>query len=1113
MASEPQKAPRREEVPPLIDGYEMLGAIGRGSSGTVFRARSLAVDREVAIKILHAHLTGESRLVRRLQREARTTARLAHPHIVSAVDMGENGGRWWYAMEFVDGPSLAQRLRNEGRIREREALRLFIPLCEALEHLFEHGVVHRDVKPANILIDRASGARLADLGLAFAEDDPSITGTGGTLGTPHYISPEQAIDPRKADVRSDIWSFGATLFHAVCGRPPFAGESAAEVLSAVLYARIPDPQELEATLSKRLALVLRKCLTRAPEKRYQNPHELLLDLERVRERRAPKVRRSALDPVARQPVQVRRAVLVAGSVLVAGLTLVLALLPRLLREEPEPGALVAGAGGPFVQLEDLAARRARAQGTPAELLAEAVGLEPLVPAHERARYQELVRALDADLRKTARAVQGELETEFEQAIADGDQDKAWRLFHGPLEERFRRRTGYDLAALAQAGVNLSPWRERLELELDGALETGLSELEAALLDWRSERLATEEARLAQQDWEGALEALRFVDADEVLTEAGFRVRLPPASTAGLFEDLAREFGLRMERVQDQWTEVDRGIAEFVVTRRTTLERTLRESRPRIAAADMLRADFERELFERRLTRDKMPVGLARAGLEELEASAHTLLELEESLLEEDARADFAEVDELSADALRRREYERARGLWQDERMRLAATPRCAESAARGELLRRMDVRIDEARLLEQLMARVSERVWELDGQTVDLRYNSITYSNVRIRSGADPLHQGFFVDRINVPIELVRLPSLQIEAFAGFGEENGLAPDERLTLALLRFHDGRALDAQRVLFSGPLPSGAPRSQIGPDLADRIARALEREQQESGAREQEARRLYDGIRDPAFQEHSARIAVLRIGRLLDEFGDVPLVREQRSELVRLRTRLEERVRPRDQGEFERVFQPTRVEPSALGRVTLYYEFKDNRLGAWEAGDWTHDGLGLVLGARFPVASFADLAAERGLRLALQEPLNPDSLEVTLRFEALQGDQPASYLWLSVVGFQVALGAPEPGASGASAEPRFLVGTDEADTFLQRFAGGEGKRAQSLLVPGGPPRELRFKAARRSGRCELYLDGALLERTSGLKAPPSDARALSVRSWGAVRLLSVVIEGQR
>ena len=118
-------------------------------------------------------------------------------------------------------------------------------------------VLHRDIKPGNILLDRAGGARLADLGLAFADDDPLLTTADGTLGTPHYISPEQARDPTTADIRSDIWSLGATLFHTLCGRPPFAGASTAEVLSGVLYAAIPDPNSLEPELSRGLVLVLR----------------------------------------------------------------------------------------------------------------------------------------------------------------------------------------------------------------------------------------------------------------------------------------------------------------------------------------------------------------------------------------------------------------------------------------------------------------------------------------------------------------------------------------------------------------------------------------------------------------------------------------------------------------------------------------------------------------------------------------------------------------------------------------------------------------------------------------------------------------------------------------
>ena len=118
-------------------------------------------------------------------------------------------------MELVEGVSLLRRIGERGSLTERECLRLFSPLCDALQHAHEVGVVHRDIKPANVLVDRRGRARLVDLGLAMGQNDPSITKTGSTLGTPHYVSPEQARDPSQADIRSDIWSVGATMYHAV----------------------------------------------------------------------------------------------------------------------------------------------------------------------------------------------------------------------------------------------------------------------------------------------------------------------------------------------------------------------------------------------------------------------------------------------------------------------------------------------------------------------------------------------------------------------------------------------------------------------------------------------------------------------------------------------------------------------------------------------------------------------------------------------------------------------------------------------------------------------------------------------------------------------------------
>ncbi len=1110
MAADPQRAPRREDPPPAIPGYELSGFIGRGSSGAVYRARQQAVDREVAIKILHPHMARDSRVVRRLQREARTTARLAHPHIVSAVDMGEVDGRWWYAMEFVDGPSLAQRLRAEGRIREREALRLFIPLCEALEHLWEHGVVHRDIKPANILIDRNGGARLADLGLAVAEDDPSITGTGGTLGTPHYISPEQAVDPRKADVKSDIWSFGATLYHAVCGRPPFSGESAAEVLSGVLYSPIPDPEELEPTLSSRLALVLRKCLTRAPALRYQNPHELLLDLERVRERRAPKIVRRTLEPVQRRGDRARRLLLVFGGAALAVSLALAGLLPRLLRGEHADEPRSAPASGPFEPLEELAARRAAALARPAELLGELLDMEPSVPLRERVRYEQLVREVDSDLRRAVRTLRTELEDQIQAQIHDGDLEAGWRTLTDELEARFLRATGYGLGGLAKVSVSLDAWHERLVQNLQAATDTAVSELEALLLDWRGTRLSEVESSLEQQDWERAFSALRLPEQGVLLAEAGFGLKLPAASKEGLLYDLELQFRRRSERLRDDWQRLDRELKTFVATRRATLERQLREGPPRIAAEDMLRDAFERELFDRRLSRDKMPGGLSRAGLEELEASARALATLEESLLDEDARDDYAGVEELAGDALRRRDYGRALALWEEARERLVAGPRGA-SSVRAELARRAEVRAAEARVLDGLLERVAERLRALDGRAIELRWGSIVYPEVRLQAGADPRRDGFRVDAIAGVLRLAELPSPQLEVFAALGSEPELAPEERLALASFRLHEGRAPEAQRALFSGPLPSSEPLAEVGADLAARIASALERGEQRAGLREAEAKALLDDVLDAEFRRHSPRVAQARVARLLDLFGDVALVKQQRAELLKIRAGLEESAPLDAQREFQRVFAPDRLELTSLARVRLGYDFDEGRLGGWEAGDFVFDGLGLVLSPRAPVQSWDQLAAEHGLRLILRTPFVHDSFELVLRFEALQGESPARLLWLTAGGFQVAVSAPDlPGGNGA---PRHLVGTDESNTFLQRLLAGEGKRNTSLLAPGTPPRELRFKAQRRSGRCELYLDGVLLEESSGLKAPPSSARALQIRSWGSVRVLGITLEGGR
>ena len=266
--------------------------------GSVYLARDERLRRLVAVKVLRRELAGNRLYVERLRREANLSMRLDHPNIVKGLDLGDLEGVLYFEMEFVDGKSLKTVLRERGRLEEDEVLEYGLQVARALDHAYRHGVVHRDIKPGNLMLARDGTLKLADLGLARRPDDSSVTRDGVTLGTPHYISPEQALDPSSADVRSDLYSLGATLFHAATGKPPFDAETVAGVLSQVLepntVAVIPD----DVPISRNLQLVLRRLLAKDPQRRYQAPDDLIRDLERVRRRERPQVSRFDLSPVA-----------------------------------------------------------------------------------------------------------------------------------------------------------------------------------------------------------------------------------------------------------------------------------------------------------------------------------------------------------------------------------------------------------------------------------------------------------------------------------------------------------------------------------------------------------------------------------------------------------------------------------------------------------------------------------------------------------------------------------------------------------------------------------------------------------------------------------------------
>ncbi|MEC7584740.1 MAG: serine/threonine-protein kinase, partial [Planctomycetota bacterium] len=265
-----------------------------GAMGTVFKARQRKLGRIVALKVLRPSLARDGHYVERLKREARIVAALNHPNIVAGYDLGEENGYHYFVMEFVEGKSLRALLGEWGIFSEDRVLDVATQVASALDHAFECGVIHRDIKPGNILIDETGAVKLTDMGLAKGPADMALTRDGATVGTPQYISPEQAKNPQDVDVRGDLYSLGATLYHMATGQPPFPGDSMAEVITKVLSETPQPPGELNPELGEGLALVIRKLMAKNLRVRYQKPRELLDDLERVRQDQPPKVDASRL---------------------------------------------------------------------------------------------------------------------------------------------------------------------------------------------------------------------------------------------------------------------------------------------------------------------------------------------------------------------------------------------------------------------------------------------------------------------------------------------------------------------------------------------------------------------------------------------------------------------------------------------------------------------------------------------------------------------------------------------------------------------------------------------------------------------------------------------------
>jgi len=289
---------------PEIDGYELFGTIGKGSFGTVYRAKNRASGRLAAIKVIPTGANAKAENVARFLREIEATGQLAHPHLVNVYGAGEGPHFAYLIMEYVDGDTLARTIQREERIPPPRALEIGRQIASALEHAFSRGFVHRDVKPENILIDSQGTAKLCDFGLVknlAASSGANLTRPGQGFGSLAYMPPEQVREAAKADQRADVYSLGATLYNALTGRRPFSGPVNKGFLRRVIE-EAPEPVDaIVPSVPPDVVQIVDRCMRKDPAQRFQSPRELRHALEAAIRGASTGLERALVDPARAQP--------------------------------------------------------------------------------------------------------------------------------------------------------------------------------------------------------------------------------------------------------------------------------------------------------------------------------------------------------------------------------------------------------------------------------------------------------------------------------------------------------------------------------------------------------------------------------------------------------------------------------------------------------------------------------------------------------------------------------------------------------------------------------------------------------------------------------------------
>jgi eukaryotic-like serine/threonine-protein kinase len=311
--------------------YKLLTKLGEGGMGAVYKAQETLANRIVALKVLRNNLAGNQGFIERFDREAKLAGSLNHPNIVACHSAGTTRGVQYMVMEYIDGETMKTRVKREGgRLPEKESLRLVREVAKGLGHAHTKGVVHRDIKPDNILLGKDGSVKLSDFGTAksFLDED-TLSRTGVIIGTPHYISPEQVRADRNIDHRADLYALGGTLYHILTGQVPFDATTTLEIMRRHLQDELDNPIDINPELSQRAVQIVTKLMAKAPNERYRNAEDLVEDIDRVLADKDPlhstlDQNKSSIRPARRKYKRKSESVGCAGVLLIAASALLCA---------------------------------------------------------------------------------------------------------------------------------------------------------------------------------------------------------------------------------------------------------------------------------------------------------------------------------------------------------------------------------------------------------------------------------------------------------------------------------------------------------------------------------------------------------------------------------------------------------------------------------------------------------------------------------------------------------------------------------------------------------------------------------------------------------------------